>query len=189
MFVSPELGAWFLNVQELVPLHVCCWTSQMMIQMTRLQVSWKCLHLKLSFVCNLVFLQVFHEYDSSSFFFQNKLSATTLPILTWRLWENLSTCVVSTNVAGHGTIYDGGVGGYIRAPSLTDTRPTALAFSCSDWGNTRRTSVTTVGIPAEIRIVHLSNTGQKSYRQSQLLQWIDYRFGLTCGGCLSFISL
>lgn len=49
---------------------------------------------------------------------------------------------------------------YTTAPSITDTRPTALAFSCSDWGNSRTTSVTTVVIPAEIR--DLSNTGQKS---------------------------
>jgi hypothetical protein len=74
--------------QVLTHRYLCCWILDRMIQMTCLQLKRKCLLLKLSFVCPLIFV----HFSSVTIFSlgQNGLSVTALPTLALSLWENLS---------------------------------------------------------------------------------------------------
>jgi hypothetical protein len=69
--------------------HRClyCWTLEMMIQMSCLQFKWKCLLIKLPFVCQS--FKVFPKYEYIFSLGQNRLSGTVLPNFTWPLWGNL----------------------------------------------------------------------------------------------------
>jgi len=43
-----------------------------------------------------------------------------------------------------------------------------------DWGKTRKTSIGTADVPAEVRNKHLPNTSQKRHHFCDLVQWNLY---------------
>jgi hypothetical protein len=72
-------------------------------------------------------------------------------------------------------------------------KETVQTSACTYWGKERKTSARTAGVPAEIRSMHLSNTGMESFRYTKQLavtpcNSVDRyrRFGGTYEYCLHF---
>ena len=65
---------------------------------------------------------IYHKYEFTAFRRQRTLSGTTLPILTLLDWENVSSYVVSINVAGCGITYNVTSGGSLQYVNMQEVR-------------------------------------------------------------------